>query len=278
MVHIVFGVSAAATLKHILYKLDKKEKEPVITIEDCFSIGPIWNLHKNSGREERLLWVKSNNIFGREDLLDYKEYNDRALNQIKHILEGECVVVWNCENASEQTGLRYVMYLLKNRKKKTIVINLTKLNTFLFGSDIRSGTVLSSGEVMPERMQIIYEKIEECTCLTMEEEKGLVMDWLTLSKSKESMRVWKNGKIDCVPEDFYDKFIIQRAKKIQNQEKSALYIKSAFLIGDVLGRLDQYFISEFLEYRLRTLIKKDIFEVKGDLKAMRYYSVRLKSS
>lgn len=53
-------------------------------------------------------------------------------------------------------------------------------------------------------------------------------------------------------------------------------MKSARLIGEVIGHLDQYMGDAFFEYRLRKLIEKGVFEMEGNLKAMRYYSVRLK--
>ena len=47
-------------------------------------------------------------------------------------------------------------------------------------------------------------------------------------------------------------------------------MKSARLIGEVLGYLDQYVGDEFLENRLRKLIEKGVFEMEGSLKAMRF--------
>lgn len=46
---------------------------------------------------------------------------------------------------------------------------------------------------------------------------------------------------------------------------------------DVFGHLEQYVGDEFLEYRLRRLIEKGIFEMEGSLKAMRCYSIKLRS-
>lgn len=39
--------------------------------------------------------------------------------------------------------------------------------------------------------------------------------------------------------------------------------------------MEQYRGDEWIEYRLRCLIKQGVFMHKGDLKAMRYYEVRL---
>ena len=53
-------------------------------------------------------------------------------------------------------------------------------------------------------------------------------------------------------------------------------MKSARLIGEVLGHLEQYIGDAYVEYRVRQLILNDTFEIKGVPKAMRFYSVRLK--
>jgi hypothetical protein len=47
------------------------------------------------------------------------------------------------------------------------------------------------------------------------------------------------------------------------------------VIGEVLGHLDQYIGDAFLEYRIRKLIDAGVFELEGDLKARRFYSLRL---
>ena len=41
---------------------------------------------------------------------------------------------------------------------------------------------------------------------------------------------------------------------------------SARLIGEVLGHLNQYVGDDFIEYRVRTLVRQGIFEVKGNTK------------
>lgn len=53
------------------------------------------------------------------------------------------------------------------------------------------------------------------------------------------------------------------------------YIKSARLIGEVTGHLNQYIGDQFIEYRLRNLIEQGIFEYEGSLAGMRYYNIRL---
>jgi len=48
----------------------------------------------------------------------------------------------------------------------------------------------------------------------------------------------------------------------------------ARLVGEVYGHISQYIGDSFLEYRVRRLIEKGIFEYEGSLEAMRYYSIK----
>jgi hypothetical protein len=113
--------------------------------------------------------------------------------------------------------------------------------------------------------------------LTQHEREDFEKEWLSLSASQETLRIWRNGRIHSVPEDYYDEYMIKRAKKLHGKTKTKEWMKSARLIGDALGHLDQYVGDSFLEYRLKKLIEADVFEWEGSLEAMRYYSVRLRT-
>ena len=122
----------------------------------------------------------------------------------------------------------------------------------------------------------MYEYNENKDPLTKHERVVLENEWLSLSNNQETLRIWESGRIQCVPEDFYDQFIIQRARYLHREAELNGFMKSAILIGDALGHLEQHVSDSFLEYRLRRLIDAGKFESEGSLKAMRFYSVRLK--
>lgn len=52
-------------------------------------------------------------------------------------------------------------------------------------------------------------------------------------------------------------------------------MKSARLIGEIIGHLNQKISDEFFEYRLIQLVLNGVFEIEGVPKAMRFYSVKL---
>lgn len=275
MIHIVLGAAASGSLKVALKKLKRDKKERVISFWDIFSIGPVWQLHEEIGIHSRFQWVEKclSDEFG-----EYPKYTqgfEKTLAQIRSIPDGEHVVIWACNNAHEQTGLRYVVYLLQGKNIDITVINTTEEYEKLFPVKKVKYTLLHSGEIPPEKLQHIYVQ-GSGRLLTDHDREEYEKEWLSLSESDEALRIWRNGRIISVPEDFYDEFIINKAKKLSGNRKAMEFMKSARVIGEVLGHLDQYVEDSFLEYRIRKLIEAGVFEVEGSLEAMRFYSIRLK--
>ncbi|PET37472.1 hypothetical protein CN514_24355 [Bacillus sp. AFS001701] len=62
VIHILFGDSAAGSLKNILRKMELHDEEKVISFSDLFSIGPIWQLHDLSGLKNRYQWLRNHLI------------------------------------------------------------------------------------------------------------------------------------------------------------------------------------------------------------------------
>ena len=106
--------------------------------------------------------------------------------------------------------------------------------------------------------------------------KRFVQEWDSLANKQEVLRIWQNGEIQSVADNFYDQYIINTAKRLHNKQKNKDFMKSAMLIGEVLAHLGQYVGDLFLEYRVRHLIYNGLFDIKGIPKAMRYYSVKLR--
>ncbi|WP_108671799.1 DUF1835 domain-containing protein [Peribacillus acanthi] len=275
MIHILFGASASGSLKYALREIGIDKKDKVISFWDMFSIGPVWQLHEENGKEARFEWMKKVVTDEFDEFPDYKQKFEGAINQINSIPEGVHITIWTSDNAHEQTGLRYVIHLLKGKNVDISLINTTAEYEELFQVKKVKYTPLHTGEIPPEKLQIIYEE-GRGKLFTDHDREDLENEWLSLAESQETLRIWRNGRIQSLPEDYFDEVIIKRAKKLHAKQKTKDYMKSARLIGEVLGHLDQYVGDAFLEHRLKTLIKARIFESEGSLEAMRFYSVRLK--
>lgn len=275
MFHILFGPSPAGGLKMALKDLGLDKKDRVISFWDMFSVGPIWKLHEMDGIQYRLGWMRR--LIKDRDILEFQLTNQQAIDQITAIPTGEQATIWIADNSHEQTGLCYTLFLLKEKDIEINIINTTKLHNELFKQKDITYDIIQTGEVPPEKLQIIYQQSIHQPPLTQHEREDFEREWLSLSASQETLRIWRNSQIHSVPENYYDEFMIKRSKKLHGKTKTIEWMKAARLIGDVLGHLDQYVGDSFLEYRLKKLIEENVFEWAGSLEAMRDYSVRLKT-
>ena len=274
MIHILFGASAAGSLKYVLRETGFDKKEKVISFEDTFSIGPIRQLHKEKGKEARFDWMKQL-ILNEEEFIDYTQSFDRAIGQIANIPAGAHITIWTSNNAHEQTGLRFAAFLLKGRNMKIGHINTTvEYGERLLVSKDKYAP-LHTGEISPEKLQIIYQQ-NRGKLFTGLDRAELEKEWLTLAEGQDTLRIWRDGRIQSVPENYYDEMIVKNAAKLQGKKRASAFMKSARLIGEVLGHSDEYIGDAFFEYRLRRLIESGVFEAEGNFEAMQFYNVRLK--
>ncbi|KAB2330652.1 DUF1835 domain-containing protein [Bacillus mesophilum] len=269
-IHIVFGASPAGSLRVALKTMELEHKEKIIVFGDMLSIGPVYQLHTEEGQEKRANWMLTAFPYDEEDwrISGY----EKNLHEITAINENQPITIWCSNSAHEQTALRFVLFLLKERKNQIQVINAADLHEALFKKKDIEYQVLHTGEIPPEKLQIIYEK-NNGKNLTKQDRETLEQEWLSLAETKTCLRISIEGMIVSADEAYFDKEIIETARELGMLDE---FKKSARLIGQVLGECEQHIGDSFIEYRLRKLIEKDIFEVKGSLKAMRFYSVRLK--
>ena len=274
--HIVFGDSPTGSLKIALKKLGLNQKENIINFSDLFSIGPIWNLHDSQGITNRYDWLRTHINIDDEVLLNYEEHFNRTIFDIKQTPSHHPIIIWAGDNAHEQTGLRFVLYLLKEKTNDIFIINTNEAYKTHLNSREIDFTPLHMGELSSEQLKQIYENKENIHALTQTERKTYVQQWEQLCSDKEVLRIWEGKKIVSVPENFYDQYIINTVKKLHQKKKHNDFIKSARIIGEVMGHLNQYIGDQFIEYRVIRLIVDGIFDMEGVPKAMRYYSIKIK--
>lgn len=265
MIHILFGLAASGSMKYVLHQNNLEEKESIIPLDDIFSIGPIWQLHSDSGRQHRIDWFKATMSSMFED--DFSFSTER----IKRIPDNSSVTIWISDNAHEQVGLRLAIYLLKDKNIHITVRNVSTLSKKLLTIDY---TPRSVGEIAPEKLQLMYNA-DCCEPLTIQDRDILVKEWEILAESRHLLRVWKNGEIISVEENYYDKLIILTAKQL-HEKSDEQFIHVARLIGELIGNLEQNIGDSFFEYRIRKLIEDGRIEMGGEFEKSRFYLVRLK--
>nr|WP_144554918.1 DUF1835 domain-containing protein [Bacillus sp. X1(2014)] len=242
-VHITFGYQY---LKPILKEMGIHEEEPIISIHDNFAVAPITNLHTESSQKTRYEWIKSSLRGLEEEVDEYIEEIQKAYLQIHSIPKDVPINIWVCENAHEQTGLLFVLFLLKERANTITIFNTAKLYSEVFKAKAKKYTPLHSGEILSEELSALFKYGQENQlCLTEVERNQLENQWVSLSEHNGTLRLWENGEINSVSEDYFDEFIIKMAQKIQGKRKKKVYIPALRIIGEVYGRIEQYVETTF---------------------------------
>jgi hypothetical protein len=255
MIHLVFSQSVGGCLKITLSNMGLRNIHIVHALWDVFSTGPVNDLHCERGVKERFQW-KHNNLINERNHFEEGEKNyDQTLEFLDSIPRGESITIWAGENAHEQTGLRYAAALLKEKDHAVFVINPTMKYIKLFKQPKRFYIPYYSGEIPPEKLEVIYNHSKNDPPLTDYDLDDLNREWKELSESNQTLRLWRNGRLNGASEDYYDEFILDIAKGILNKHENE-YIKAGRVIGEVIGQIDQTIGNEFIESRLRVLIGK----------------------
>lgn len=274
-VHIVFDLSSRGALKVALRDDLAVEGEKVIALSDTFSVGPIWRLHTEKGVKNRKEWLFYNINLDEEYMDRYVEEYANVWAQIDAIPDDIPINIWYGDNSHEQTGLRLALYLLKEKSNPIKIINATQRFSTVFAEKKLDDYPLETAEIASEQLAAIYLETPAKE-LTPVQRRELEKEWITLSESDKKLRLWQNGHIHFVSEDYLDDFIIRSLQKLHKERGNSDFIKSARLIGEVIGHSLQVVGDLFIEYRIRELVLNGNFDIKGIPKAMRFYEVKFR--
>lgn len=270
-VHIVFGESTKGALKNALEELNRKN-ERVIRLNHMFSIGPISGLDKEVGLERRLEWLFYRVHMEDEEVFNYVQDNLQDIEEIRNIPDNVRVTIWYGNNAHEQVGLRFVLFLLNVRAGAIRTINVYEVWGKLFN---RSGNYpLHTAEISPKQLGILLNQASDET-ISKEELRRWKKEWLKISNQNTNLRIW-NKEICSKSEDYFDNMIINSLKKLHEESGKVNYIKAARLIGEILGHLPQVVGDDYIEYRIVHLVLEKVLDIKGIPRGMRYYEVKLR--
>ena len=206
---------------------------------------------------------------------EYESRFSKTVEEIEAIPNHVPIVIWSGDNADEQTGIRYILNLLKEKPNDISLVNTTTAYQELFNTNEVQYFCYHTAHVEPEKLNLIYQKKLSKT-LSFETINQFHLEWKSLSETQEVLRVWEDNQVNSVNETHFDQLIIACAEKVHTEQIEKDFMRSAMLIGEVLGELEGGMSDTFLEYRIRHLIHNGVFDMKGNLKSMRHYSVKLK--
>lgn len=137
-VHILFGMSDAGSLKVTLSALGIRETNQVLAFNESFSIGPLSGLDTITGMQNRQLWMME-----RDENYSLSQHHNQE-NQLVHMVQTvksiphhASIVIWVADNAHDQTGLRFLLHVLRDRIQPVHIVNVTELyqSAGIHGSD-----------------------------------------------------------------------------------------------------------------------------------------------
>lgn len=274
--HIAFGDSPAGSLKVALKESDLIHQENIINMSDLFSIAPIWNLHTSEGIHNRYNWLRTHISMDDEVLFTYEDNFKQNLLALEQIPSHHKIIIWTGENAHEQTALRFILYVLKEKTNDIVLININEAYKMHLDRPEIEFTPRHMGEISADQLKHMYEIKDNGHVLTQVERKAFEQQWLQLCVEKDVLRIWENNEIVSVSENYYDEYIVNTVKNFHKENKHKDFIKSARIIGEVMGHLNQYIGDRFIEYRVIRLIMNGVLDMEGVPTAMRYYSIKIK--
>lgn len=273
--HIVFGDSLAGSLKFAIQQLGYEDTNKIICFREQFAIGPLWQLHEESGQAERGGWFRDHINFGDDEAdYDFIAIHQSITEQMAPIPDEASIVIWSGKNAHEQVGLRYALYLLRNSPNKIVLFDAAEACQRKYNTADRYIDYLHAGEIPPEKLQAVWGEVGENGAIAWETRRRLEREWLEFANQHEVLRIWDGDRVLNVDEHHFDSYLLETVEKLHSYKANNDFIKAARVIGEALGYCDQYVGDSYLEYRLRQLIYNGFLEIKGVPRAMRFYSVR----
>lgn len=259
--HIVCFESTAGSLN-----VGLPRPKTVIAIPDNLSYGPLGKLDKKEDRKIREEWLYENiNDELEEGIYTCKFSN--SLRQIEDISESVPIYLWCGNNAAEQIGLRFMLYLLR-KKKNTI---------YLLGDQIeeKKADISFTSQMDSKQIKSLFERNKESRQLSLEERSYYSEEWLKLIERMEVLRIWNDGEILGVPESFFDSLILEILEGLHAKQTEKDFIPVGEVIREMLISSEANINLFFLEYRIRQLIYNGSLYIKGIPKSIDRYKVKL---
>ncbi|GIO83275.1 hypothetical protein J25TS5_02070 [Paenibacillus faecis] len=277
-VHIVVGHSFAGSIKQALRQIGWSETHKVIVLEEDYAIGPLGDLDLPKGRQARIDWFRDHISGGAEAYSSFEEEYEELLRQVAQISERAEVVIWAAGNACEQMGMRHALHLLSNKSNDIAVYNACTICEEMYNRPDAWIKYRHSGEIVPDKLCDALARMDGSGMLVPADIERLRQEWQALSEQANVLRIWRDGAVVEVPADSYDQYLLEKLDLLQSRAGNDGFLRAARLISEAMGHCDQTIGDDYFEYRLRTLIYDGVLEIKGVPAAMRYYSVRRKTS
>lgn len=262
IIHICFSDSAGGCLKYAISAKKLLTGNKVMTFWDDISNGYIGN---GVNVQDRIKWL--NEVLGEDDTYSFKDeelhqYYSSFKNGISKINCADTVYLWYGNSGNEVCAMLYTLELLKGKTTNLYIINVSDVIYKNSCGEVFSYKTV--GEIAVEKLQsFIYLKRK----VEPKEYEDLMKQWELLKKDNSLIRIFKNGKVESVNEDYFDIDILKYTEREFN--------RAARTVGTVLG-LSETPISDFyIFWRVKKLIKAGLLGFRGKFGVMREMEIKI---
>nr|WP_244906761.1 DUF1835 domain-containing protein [Neobacillus soli] len=227
------------------------------------------------GQAHRNEWLNENINSGHDEYERENNFTNTLL-EIEDLPANAPIYIWYANNGGEQTGVRYILHLLKEKANQIFLMNTTELYQQWLASNEEIRTIVHTGELDLEQLTFLFEQNKAASPLSLEERSHFQREWEVLAQSKDVLRLWENGAVTAVPDHFFDPLILKTIEKLHKEQENKDFIRTGRVIGEVIHQMDESVGDAYLEYRIRHLVYSGVLELKGIPKSMRHYSVKFR--
>ncbi|RAJ06817.1 uncharacterized protein DUF3658 [Chitinophaga skermanii] len=272
LIHIVFGQSNIPNLQAAI-EMESSLAGEIMSFEDDLSVGPVFILDTNDGKEARTQWW--NEIYdvapAAPTLLDETEAPVQAqppadpVKALKQKLKEDEELhawIWAGQNASDVCGYFWLISQLDAFSGRIHIIYLNNLPFLNEKGGVFYPTHLH--QILPKEF-LKARKLARPVSLAEFELDG--DEWRRLMNENAGIRLLEGGKkLRGEPATFYDKDLLQQGQKD--------FIKASRVISQMTGKLKFPIPEQFLCWRLKELVKQEKLVSRGELKTMRDFDVK----
>lgn len=239
----------------------------IICLNDLLGIGPITGLEEETGQINRRNWVDT--IAGdteeKEYINSWFEDNNKIGYIKKELKINKEICIWFGKNTFDSLMFARLIWDLRPFLENIFVVPMSECKIVM--SSNNNYVPESMVVLTPDQISRLDKNIRP---LNQAEIKQALYNWETISQVPAVIRTLTNsGEIEMHDETYYDDILLSNC----NSE----FQKSARVIGKTLVDIDFDTIDITLNWRLKNLVKQNILEAKGILRAMREYEVKLRS-
>ena len=270
MIHIVFQRADVAALQKS-FDLDESMRGEIIEIKDDLAVGPIKDIYSDEGIDIRKQWWKSVLAGGDyEGMSEHQQVDDsKTVQDLIERLEkdaGEILWIWAAQNKHDVSGYYWLISQLKQFQGRVYILYL---NNLPFINEKGSIFYPDNLFTIPPREFTKARKLARP--VTLSEFEVDPDEWTRLQNEDKGVRILEGGKkLVQYDYDFYDADL----KKVISPD----WQKASRLIHAYLSKAPHKTGDAFLLWRLKQIIATGEIDVQGEIKNMKDFEVKRKSS